>query len=178
MPRSTVSRVSRRSSRRRTTSSKPRRTKSSVSSTARRRSPELRGSTLPDGPKPNRGFGYCGIRNTALFGVRYFFSVSLQPFLSGCGLRFCRLAFALIPGCGLHFALRFPVCGPRLPAAVSLSAGRCCGIDGQERNALRIGKHGAFGPSLHDLLIVGREVQFGVFETFGARSLAFESRRP
>lgn len=27
------------------------------------------GSTLPDGPKPNRGFGYCRIENTALFGV-------------------------------------------------------------------------------------------------------------
>lgn len=88
--------------------------------------------------------------------MRYFFSLSLQPFFVG---------------------LRFPRCGPRLPAAVSLSAGRCCGIDGQERDALRIGKHGAFGSSLHDLLIVGREVQFGVFETFGARSLAFESRR-
>ena len=101
--------------------------------------------------------------NPRLLRARYFFSLSLQPFLSGCGLRFCRLAFALIPGCDSHFALRFPVCGPRLPAAVSLSAGRCCGIDGQERNALRVGKHGAFGWGLHDLLIVGREIQFGPF---------------
>ena len=60
----------------------------------------------------------AALEERALFGVRYFFSLSLQPFFVG---------------------LRFPRCGPRLPAAVSLSAGRCCGIDGQERlpNAIR-----------------------------------------
>ena len=32
-----------------------------------------------DGPKPNRCFGYCGIRNTALFGVQMCIRDSLRP---------------------------------------------------------------------------------------------------
>ena len=122
MPRSTVSRVSRRSLRRRTTSSKPRRTKSSVSSTARRRRPELRQNALPGGPKPNRGFGYCRIENTALAGARYFFALSATLFV---GLRFAFLSIGVCAYSGLRFALRFAVSSLRSsPACRGFAIGR------------------------------------------------------